>query len=170
MSVYKVLYNATTKEAKVRLNADGAAAGSGFVNIGTFNHPKGEGEPETLGSEVNHVIFQHVQEMFYLEEGEQNMQAVKIIEYRKTIPVTGISTSPATITLDLSNAQTQQITATISPNNATETGVKYFSSDVTKATVSPTGLITPVAVGTATITGRTVDGQFTDTTVVTVVA
>ena len=67
------------------------------------------------------------------------------------IVVTGISVAPTTATLSISGGDTQQLTATLSPSGATGT-VTWTSSDDTIATVSAAGLVTPVAVGSATIT------------------
>lgn len=84
--------------------------------------------------------------------------------------LTGISVTPATVTLDISNGETQQLTVTETPTGA-HNGYTYSSSDATKATVSSTGLITPVAAGSATITVTAIaDGSITDTCVVTVQA
>lgn len=46
---------------------------------------------------------------------------------------------------------TYQIDVTFDPTNASNKGLTFVSSDVTKATVSATGLVTKVAVGTAII-------------------
>ena len=83
------------------------------------------------------------------------------------IVVTGISVAPTTATLSLAGGDTQQLTATLSPSGATGT-VTYTSSDDTIATVSATGLVTPVAAGSATITAAC-EG-FTATCAVTVEA
>jgi phi13 family phage major tail protein len=83
------------------------------------------------------------------------------------IVVTGISVAPTTATLSLAGGDTQQLTATLSPSGATGT-IAWTSSDDTIATVSNAGLVTPVAVGTATITA-TCEG-FTATCAVTVEA
>lgn len=87
-----------------------------------------------------------------------------------TAAVASVDVSPATASLDLSEGQTVQLTATISPANANQ-GITWSTSDATKATVSPTGLVTPVAAGTATITATSVgDGTKTDTAAITVTA
>lgn len=78
--------------------------------------------------------------------------------------------TPALDTIDLSEAETTQLTAAVYSDEGrpiTRTPV-WTSSDETKATVSSSGLVTPVAAGTATITA-TVDGE-TDTCAITVVA
>ena len=82
--------------------------------------------------------------------------------------MTSVSLAPATVSLAV--GATQQLTATITPSNASNKAVTYTSSDATKATVSSTGLVTAKAAGSATITIRTADGNKTDTTVVTVTA
>jgi uncharacterized protein YjdB len=87
-----------------------------------------------------------------------------------TLTLESISVTPATVTLDISNGETQQLTTVQTPSSA-HAGLTYVSSDATKATVSNTGLITPVAAGSATITVKaTADNSITDTCVVTVQA
>ena len=56
----------------------------------------------------------------------------------------------------------------VSPNNATDKSVTFTSSDTSVATVSSTGIVTANAVGSATITVKTTDGNYTDTCNVTV--
>lgn len=88
---------------------------------------------------------------------------------RAASPVTAISVQ-STMNLDLSDVETEQIVITTTPASQ---GVlaTYVSSDPTKATVSATGLVTPVATGETTITVTAVhDPSQTDTCVVTVVA
>ena len=62
------------------------------------------------------------------------------------------------------------MTATVSPDNATNSKVTYKSSDESVATVDANGLVTAKAEGTATITVTTEDGSKTDTATVTVAA
>lgn len=84
------------------------------------------------------------------------------------VAVTGVTVAPATSTVAV--GATRQLTPTVAPENATNKAVTYSSSDTSKATVNSSGLITGVAAGTATITTKTVDGDFTATTALTVTA
>ncbi|MBD0254694.1 MAG: Ig-like domain-containing protein, partial [Cytophagales bacterium] len=82
------------------------------------------------------------------------------------VAVTGVSLSPASV--DLTVGSTRQLTATVSPANATNKNVSWSSSNPSVATVNATGLVTAVASGSATITVTTQDGSFAATTAVTV--
>lgn len=88
---------------------------------------------------------------------------------RAASPVSAISIT-ATMNLDVSDVETEQIVITTTPANQ---GVlcTYVSSDPTKATVDANGLVTPVAAGSTTITATAVhNNALTDTCAVTVVA
>ncbi len=82
------------------------------------------------------------------------------------IAVTGVSISPASFSVNVNS--TQQLTSTISPANATNKTVTWSSNNPEVATVSSTGLVTGVAVGSATITVTTQDGAKTATSSVSV--
>jgi uncharacterized protein YjdB/subtilisin family serine protease len=82
-------------------------------------------------------------------------------------PVTAISIAP--LTPNLHRGLTLQMTATLTPADATNRAVTFTSSHPAVATVSATGLVTSVALGTTTITARAADGGLTASTVVTVV-
>lgn len=61
-----------------------------------------------------------------------------------------------------------QLTATVTPNNATNKKVTWKSSNTAVATVDATGYVTAKSEGTATITVTTVDGNKTATATITV--
>ncbi|GFJ89341.1 family 43 glycosylhydrolase [Phytohabitans rumicis] len=82
------------------------------------------------------------------------------------VPVTGVSVTPAELTL--AREVNRQLSATVTPSNATVPDVTWSSSDESVATVSEVGMVHTLAPGTATITARTADGGKTASTVVTV--
>jgi uncharacterized protein YjdB len=86
------------------------------------------------------------------------------------VRVTGVSldaTGPLELPLTGSGVKLQ---ATIAPSDATTQTVTWVSSDERVATVSRTGVVTPLSVGETTITVTTVDGEKTASVVVNVVA
>ena len=72
-----------------------------------------------------------------------------------TVAVTGVTVSPATLSLEI--GKTGTLTASVSPSNATNKTVSWSSSSPSIATVD-NGKVTAVAVGSATITA-TADGK-----------
>ncbi|MEP6931162.1 MAG: Ig-like domain-containing protein, partial [Flavobacterium sp.] len=80
--------------------------------------------------------------------------------------VTSVSLSPATVSISV--GETQQLTPTILPSNATNKTVSYASNNTGVATVNAAGLVTAVSNGTATITVTTADGNKTNTSAITV--
>lgn len=84
------------------------------------------------------------------------------------IPAASVTVSPTTSSRTV--GQTQQLTPTVLPADASNKNVTYTSATPAVATVSNTGLVTAVSVGTAVITVKTVDGNKTATHTVTVTA
>ncbi|WFO16753.1 Ig-like domain-containing protein [Cellulophaga baltica 4] len=85
-----------------------------------------------------------------------------------TFAVTGITVDPTAITI--TNGSTTTLTETIAPANATNQNVTWSSSDDAIASVSAAGVVTGNAIGSATITVTTEDGDFTATSTITVQA
>lgn len=85
-----------------------------------------------------------------------------------SVPVSGVSVSAPQTTVNVGS--TVQLTATVSPSNATNKTVSWSTSNASVATVSSSGLVSGVATGSATITATTQDGGYTATTTMTVVA
>ena len=73
------------------------------------------------------------------------------------VPVTGVTLSPAT--LDLKIAEKRTLLPAVNPSNATFKVLTWSSSNSAVASVTQTGEVTAVAIGTATITGTTIDGS-----------
>ena len=83
-----------------------------------------------------------------------------------TVAVTGVSVDA---TASVNVGETTTLTATVSPNNATNKNVTWESSDESIATVDENGVVTGVAAGVATITVTSVaDNTKTATCTVTV--
>ena len=99
------------------------------------------------------------------EDGSKT-SSCKVTVKKKVISVTGVSLDKASMTL--TKGETSQLTATISPSNATNKSVSWESSSTSVATVSSSGLVTAVGAGTASITVTTEDGKKTATCKVTV--
>jgi len=83
------------------------------------------------------------------------------------VSVTGVTLSKTS--LELTEGESETLSATVSPDNATDKTVSWSSSDNAVATVAD-GKVTAVKPGTATITVTTKDGQKTTTCSVTVKA
>jgi len=97
-----------------------------------------------------------MKDLFLAAPGWRNFGT--ILEY---IPVSGISLNQASITLGV--RKTEQLTASILPENAVYKKVSWKSSDPGIAEVSQTGFVTAKSAGTATITVTTTDGGYTAT-------
>lgn len=83
-----------------------------------------------------------------------------------TVAVTGVSLNKTSITLTEGDSET--LTATVAPTNATNKAVSWKSSDAATASVDNNGKVTAVKAGSATITVTTTDGSKTATCSVTV--
>ena len=84
------------------------------------------------------------------------------------VPVTGVSLDQTSLTL--TEGGTSQLTATITPSNATNKVLTWSSSNTSAATVDGNGTVTAHKAGTATITVTTADGGHSATCAVTVSA
>ena len=85
-----------------------------------------------------------------------------------TVAVTGVSLSKTTLSLE--EGVTENLSATVTPSNATNKNVSWSSSSSAVATVDNSGKVTAVKAGSATITVTTADGSKTATCSVTVAA
>ena len=83
-----------------------------------------------------------------------------------TVPVESISLD--TTEAPIKEGGNIQLTATVTPDNATNKNVTWKSSNTAVATVDNTGYVTAKSEGTATITAKTEDGGKTATATITV--
>jgi uncharacterized protein YjdB len=93
---------------------------------------------------------------------------VDVTDTTAPVTVASVSITPATSTGAVGS--TVQLTANVLPADATNKTGAWSSSDTTKATVSQTGLVTRVAVGTSNVTFTTNDGAKVGTSAITVTA
>ncbi len=125
---------------------------NGYTFEGWFTEQNG-GERITANTVVktpeNHTIYAH---------WSQNVQIIS---------PSAVSLNKTSTTLRVGDTET--LTATVTPNNATNKAVTWTSSNSSVATVS-NGVVTAKAEGTATITVKTADGNKTATCTVTVEA
>lgn len=73
------------------------------------------------------------------------------------VAVTGVSLDKTSMTVPL--GKTVQLTATVTPSNASVKSITWTSSNTSVATVNSTGIVTGVSEGSATITATTDDGS-----------
>lgn len=83
-----------------------------------------------------------------------------------TVGVTGVTLNKTTLPLTVGDTET--LTATVAPTDASNKAVTWKSSKESVATVDADGKVTAVGAGTATITVTTTDGEKTATCKVTV--
>lgn len=91
---------------------------------------------------------------------------IEVTYTAEDVHVSSVSLDKNSITLE--EGETEQLTETVLPSNATDKSVTWSSSNTSVATVSSSGLVTAVSHGSATITVTTTDGNKTATCSVTV--
>jgi len=75
------------------------------------------------------------------------------------VPVTGVSLNVDELELEVGD--TERLTATIAPADASNKNVTWESDDPDLATVDQSGNVLAIAAGTAIVTATTEDGGFT---------
>ena len=103
---------------------------------------------------IHEEVYEFVGLMFPVAEGEES------------VPVTGVTLDKTELEMPVLGEET--LTATVTPENATNKRVNWSSSDESVATVDR-GVVEALSAGTTTITATTLDGRFTATCEVTVV-
>ena len=97
-----------------------------------------------------------------------NAQDLYVRVTQRQVPVTGVSLNKTSLSMTVGDTQT--LTATVTPSNATDKSVTWSSSNTSVATVSSSGVVTAKAAGSATITVTTNDGSKTASCSVVVVS
>ena len=130
------------------------------------------GSPKTVGgyNTIWIALFSDANRTYKIvatdKAGNRTEKTITVYDGTYVIPVTGVSLDESSITLDVGGNQT--LTATVTPEDATNKKVRWTSDNETVATVSEDGVVTAVAGGTAVITATTHDGLFTASCTVTV--
>lgn len=94
-----------------------------------------------------------------------NKTATATVTVNIVVPVSSITLVRNSVTITQEN-ETVQLNATVNPSNATNKTLTYRSSNNNVATVSNTGLVTPVGNGTTTITITSNNNVSTQITIV----
>jgi len=130
------------------------------------------GSPKTVGgyNTIWIALFSDANRTYKIvatdKAGNRTEKTITVYDGTYVIPVTGVSLDESSITLDVGGNQT--LTATVTPEDATNKKVRWSSDNEAVATVSEDGVVTAVAGGTAVITATTHDGLFTASCTVTV--
>lgn len=100
------------------------------------------------------------------QDGSFTASSVITVTSIVTPPPLQVTVSPTTASIGIGASTT--LTATVLPTNSSNKAVTWTSSNLAVATVTPLGVVTGVAAGTATITVRAVDGGVFTTAAITV--
>lgn len=92
----------------------------------------------------------------------------KITVLKAHVPIQSVALSPAEMEVFI--GQSLPVTPVFTPEDATDRGVTYMSSDDSVATVDTEGMVTGVASGSAVVICRTNEGGFVGTSTVTVIS
>ena len=113
--------------------------------------------PEAVYNSATVYVKEGRVSIFQSTKGWKKFRNIKEIGSDDDILVTNISINATSATMSV--GETKQLTATISPSNATNKSVTWSSSNSSVATVSSSGLVTAKSTGNATITCKANDGS-----------
>lgn len=126
---------------------------------------------ESVATVEDGVVTTHAPGLAHIyARAEEAVAVCAVTVHEKEIPVvrpTAIELSETNVTLG--KGDELQLTATVSPDDATDKSVSWMSSDTQVATVSQTGLVTAIGKGQAFITATTSNGLMAAATIAVVV-
>ena len=134
---------------------DGDLSGSIVIGGDTVN-------PNTIGV---YTVTYNVQDSDN-NNATQVTRTVNVVS--SVVNVTDVDVSPKTASVTVGLATS--ITVTVTPNNATNQNGVWSSSNNSVATIDQSGRVTGLSEGNTTIAFTSSDGDFTDTSVITVIS
>lgn len=131
----------------------------------TWNLGLGDYITYTANAEANQSFIEYDNYGYWWDVGAANGTNVRVKAFTTNmappVAVEGVTISPRTPAFYVGG--TKQLTATVSPADASNKGVTWSSSNPSVASVDQNGLVTGLKFGSANITATTVDGGYTDT-------
>lgn len=157
------VYSTTGQAGSLNLYVNGAFVRKVSIpTTGGWSNWRGYAVNVTLNAGNNTIKFIH--------ESDNTGNFFYYVDYLtvdlNAIAVTGVSVSPST--LSMPDLTTSQLSATVTPEDASNKTVTWSSSNTAVATVSSSGLVSALTPGEATITATTNSGNLTSSCIVTV--
>lgn len=167
-NVFLEYYNTTTPDSTHTLLLTGALGAGAEIGVTRNLKPTSEDPVKLVAESAGYTITESDREKFFSDDPAY---AVKLqngsLVMTAAVRVGGLSVSPTELTLE-TGAQSR-LTATVTPDDASNKTVRWSSDNEAVAVVDAGGVVTAKSVGTATITAVTVDGQYSASCRVTVV-
>ena len=139
----------------------------GFVsNYDEYSRLLNSSVQQSIASGIVSTLKSYINQMSAGDYGTGTESVGKVDTSDSGVSVSRVRLDESSLTL--APGETAQLTATVSPDDASDQSVSWSSSDEKVATVSGSGKVTAVAAGEAEITVTTTDGGKTDTCTVTV--
>ncbi|MEN2324915.1 Ig-like domain-containing protein [Lentilactobacillus otakiensis] len=135
-------------------------ATSGDTDVATVS-PNGDGSFTIAYKSAGHATI-----TFKTGVNDDITATTKVTVIANTVPVTGVSLDKTSLSGTVGG--NDQLTAKVTPANATDANVSFLSKDADIATVDKSGKVSYVKAGHTQITATTEDGGFTATCDVTV--
>lgn len=114
------------RTVQIRLQSDAAPAAP-FVLLGDINHEVPDNASGMQQQAVSHVIYQHVQELLYREQGIQDMQRIKLTHAGGFVLVQRVFVDRGDPRVGIGHTST--IKVTFEPANATHDPVQFMVSN-----------------------------------------
>lgn len=157
-------YNTSSQQT---LTYSNVSAGEHFIDVKFGKDAATHSNNDTLQFKLTITPLSTLPTVYAYTISNLNADHTIVVADSGPVSVTGVTLNQNSASIEVGD--TLQLTATVSPSNATNKAVTWSSNHTNIATVS-NGLVTGVAAGSATITVTTSDGSYTATCTVTVTA